>query len=91
MAPSYLFVCLFGMGTVFVGLTCIILLVYLMGAIFQKIGQKPAAAPAAAPAVTAAPAEIPNRQAMIAAVSAVLAEENGTDVKGIRILSFKKI
>ena len=34
---------------------------------------------------------IPNRQELIAAVSVALAEELGTDVSGIRILSFKKI
>ena len=35
--------------------------------------------------------EIANRQEFIAAVSAALAEEMGTDVSAIRILSFKKI
>ena len=37
----------------------------------------------------AAPAA--NRQEIIAAVAAVLAEELGTEVSGLRILSFKKI
>ena len=87
MEYSNLFICLFGMGTVFFGLICIIVLCYIMGAIFQNVGKK-----AAAPAAEAAPvAEVPNRQAVIAAVSAVLAEEMGTDVKGLRILSFKKL
>ena len=53
---------------------------------------KKAAAPAA-PAVPAAPAAdvIPNRQALIAAISAAIAEDMGTDLAGIRILSVKKI
>ena len=82
------FVCIFGMGVVFVGLICIIFLSYLMGVICQKLVKKPAGATAAS---VAAPAVEPNRQAVIAAVSAVLAEEMDTDVKGLRILSFKKL
>ena len=35
--------------------------------------------------------EIPNRQEMIAAVSAAIAEELGKDVSAIRILSVKKL
>ena len=41
------------------------------------------------PAAAAAPDAIPNRQELIAAISAALAEELGTDVSAIRILSFK--
>ena len=46
-----------------------------------------------APVPTPAPAagDVPNRQELIAAVSAALAEELGTDVSGIRILSFRKV
>ena len=45
----------------------------------------------AAPAVAAPVQTIENRQQIIAAVSAAVAEELGTDVSAIRILSFKKI
>ena len=57
------------------------------------MGETPAAVPAAqAPAAPAARADaIPNRQAMIAAISAVIAEVEGTDLAGIRILSVKKL
>ena len=34
---------------------------------------------------------IENRQEIIAAVSAAVAEDMGTDISGIRILSFKKL
>ena len=34
---------------------------------------------------------IPNRQAMIAAISAAIAEEEGADLNAIRILSVKKL
>ena len=86
------FVCLFGMGTVFVGPICIIILTSIMGKIVGATASKTeAAAPAAAAPVAQASNEIPNRQALIAAISCVLAEEMGTDVTGIRIHSLKKL
>ncbi len=86
------FVVAMGIGTVFFGLICIIVLSSLMSVICTKLGKKTPAAPAA-PAVPAAPAAdvIPNRQALIAAISAAIAEDMGTDLAGIRILSVKKI
>ena len=91
MDYSNLFVCLMGMGTVFFGLICLIGLTALMGRIVghsQKTAA-PVAAPAAAPAVPVA-AE-PNRQELVAAISAAIAEELGTDITGIRIHSLKKL
>lgn len=88
MDYSNLFVCLMGMGTVFFGLICLIVLTSLMGRICGK--NKPEAAPAA-PAVAAAPAAEPDRQQLVAAISAAIAEELGTDISGIRILSLKKL
>ena len=84
---SNLFVCLMGMGVTFIGLICLILLTILMGKIVNAKKEEAPAVPAPAPAAEV----IPNRQEMIAAVSAVLAEELGTDVAAIRILSFKKV
>ena len=86
------FVVLMGIGTVFFGLICIIVLCMAMSAVCRSMGGPEAApAPAPAPAATAAGAAIPNRQAMIAAISAAIAEEEGTDLSGIRILSVKKL
>ncbi len=89
--PEYgsLFVCLMGMGTVFFGLICLIALTTIMGKI---VGGRavPAAMPAPAAAPVSAAAE-PNRQELVAAVSAAIAEELGTDITGIRILSMKKL
>ena len=82
------FVCVMGIGTVFVGLICIILLTNAMSAFCSCGSQTAAPAAVAAPAVKAAPAE---DASLIAAVSAVIAEEMGTSVNGIRILSMKKI
>ncbi|MBE6940516.1 MAG: hypothetical protein E7457_06855 [Ruminococcaceae bacterium] len=94
--PSNLFVVLMGLGTVFFGLVCIIILCSVMSKVCALIGQKTTDAPAAAPAeVHAAPAvqtaPVQNRQAMIAAISAAIAEELGTDVSAIRIRSLKHI
>ena len=93
MEPSIPFVILMGIGVVFFGLICIILLCMAMSAICRSMGdQTPAPAPAAA-AAPAAPAQqaIPNRQAMVAAIAVAVAEEMGTDPAGIRILSIKKL
>ena len=83
------FVVAMGIGTVFVGLICIIVLCYIMSALCRKPDAPVMAAAAAAPA--AGESVIPNRQAMIAAISAAIAEDMGTDMSGIRILSVKKI
>ena len=85
MDYSILFVCLMGIGTVFVGLVCLIVLTMLMGRAL-KGSPKPAPAPVAAPA-----APETNREELVAAISAALAEELGTDITGIRILSMKKV
>ena len=86
MDYSSIFVCLMGMGTVFFGLICLIGLTTLMGRICGR-SQKAAAPASAAPAAAAEP----NRQELVAAISAALAVELGTDVTGIRILSMKKL
>ena len=87
MEYSNLFVCLMGMGTVFFGLICLIVLTTVMGKI---VGGRPA--PAAPAPVAAAPAaQEGNRQEIAAAVSAAIAEELGTSITGIRIVSMKKL
>ena len=86
--PEYsnLFVVLMGLGTVFAGLLCIILLVTLMSWVCARTSapQMPAA-PAAMPAPGAV------TPAMMAAVAAAIAEDMGTDVSAIRIVSMKKV
>lgn len=82
---------------------CLILLIVLVRAVCQiaENTKKPeqyepqtatqyvSAAPAVAPA--SAPAPIANRKKILAAVCAVIAEENGCDVNAIRVKSFRKI
>ena len=94
--PELWLVCLLGVGVVFLGLICIIAIVSLMNALTAKASKAPVAgqntkpAPVAAPTPAAA-APIENRGEIVAAVCAAVAEELGTDVSAIRIVSFKKI
>ena len=55
----------------------------------KAVETKAAPVPAAAPA--ARTDEIPNRPEFVAAVSAAIAEELGTDINKIQIVSIKKI
>lgn len=92
MELSNVFVCLMGVGTVFFGLVCIILLCTLMSNICARF-TKPDTVPitSISPTFNQAHTTIINRQEFIAAVSAVIAEELGTDVSAIRILSVKEL
>ena len=77
---SNLFVCLMGMGTVFFGLICIVFLTEGLSRLCRVKQGTPSA-----------PAEGSNRQEMIAAISAAVAEELGAGPAGIRIVSLKKL
>ena len=89
--PGLAFVCFFGVAVVFCGLVILIGLVYLMNYLCDKfIKTKPQPKQAAAPAPVAT-AEIPNREEIVAAVIAAIAEEENTDISAIRVLSFKKV
>ena len=87
------FVCVMGMSIVFIGLICLIVLIQILGKVSQLIVKEtaPAATPAASAPVAPAANEIPNRGELVAAVSAALAEELGTDVRAIRIVSIKRV
>ena len=74
MDYSNLFVVLMGLGTVFAGLLCIILLVTLMSWVCNR---------------TAAPSAV--MPSMMAAIAASIAEDMGTDISAIRIVSIKKV
>ena len=103
--PNMLFVAAMGISTVLLGLTCIIFLCSLMSAVCRRLSgkenetttQAPAASavPQSAPAAAAVPApagsEIPNRSELIAAVTAAIAEELGTDISALRVRSFRRV
>ena len=88
------FVVAMGLGTVFVGLICIIFICKIMSFFCIKFAKtdKPAATIAkSGNPVSSAPEEIANKQEFVAAVSAVIAEQLGCGVEGIRIKSIKRI
>ncbi len=88
---SNAFVVALGIGVVFVGLVCLILICMVMGKICNSLFNQKKAAPAPAAPAAPAPAAIPNRQEFVAAVAAAIAEDMGTDVSRIRIHSIKKL
>ena len=94
--PWYL-VCLIGVAVVFVGLAIIIGLVELMTLICNKLldggkkGAKKQEAPKVSVAQPTTPVAVENRGEIIAAVCAAVAEEEGTDISAIRVISFKKL
>ena len=86
-------VILLGLGIVFLGLICLIVIIYVVGAIMKRADKKKAAAEPAAAAAVAAPAQtvIPNKSEFVAAVSVAVAEDCGTDVSRIRIHKIEKV
>ncbi|MBQ7670500.1 MAG: OadG family protein [Clostridia bacterium] len=76
-----------GMGTVFVGLICLVGICKLIGLVVSKLPQ----GKGKKETKEEPPVEIPNRQEFIAAVSAAIAEELGEDVRAIRITSVRRI
>lgn len=92
--PSLPLVVGLGLGMVFFGLICIIALCYILGAIIRAFESRRPAPTAAQPTEQAAPAQtesIAKNGALIAAISAAIAEDMGTDVSAIRIKSIKKL
>ena len=81
-----------GMGTVFVGLICLILICYIMGAICRIFAKPENKAAAPAPkAVATQNQPIANKQEILAAACAVIAEELGTEANNIKVTSFKRV
>ena len=92
MEYSSLFVSLMGMGTVFFGLACLIVLVTLMGRMFSHSQKQPDSVSirTAVPSAPASKVE-PINQELAVVIAAAIAEHMGTDAAGLRILSIKKI
>lgn len=101
MIPSHLFVCLMGLGTVFIGLLCIIFLCQLMSFLCTKLNMTTTHKqivsnhePITSTETTASSSTtltIPNHKQFIAALSAAIAEDLGTDVSAIRITQIRKL
>ena len=91
-ATSTLITFFLGLGIVFIGLVALILIIKIMGAVMRGVGKKKPAENEAAPAPTAQQTEPEGDLSEIkAAVSAAIATMLGDSVKGIRIISFKKV
>ena len=85
-------VVILGAGIVFFGLVCIVLICSIMSLFLKKDAKdekKVEVAQVSAPQQVSEP--IANKQELIAVVSAVIAEEMGTDVEAIRIKSIKRV
>lgn len=81
-----------GIGTVFVGLLCLILIISLMSLIIRLARGKQQPQGAAVPAAgTETPMPAADRQRMIAAIACAIATVMGKDVAGVRIVSCKKV
>jgi len=89
---SPLFVTLMGIGTVFFGLICIIVLTTVMGSVLKSKSKPAAPAPAAAPNAPAAPAvNTAKEQEILAAVIAAVTEDLGPSASRMQITSINKI
>lgn len=86
----------FGLGLVFVGLICIILICSILGALCKNLIKDNSANTGASTQnvgaqASAANNEMKDKGEFVAAVSAAIAEDLGTDVTGIRVLSINKL
>ncbi|MBE6574541.1 MAG: hypothetical protein E7652_09165 [Ruminococcaceae bacterium] len=78
-----------GIGTVFVGLICIVVLISVMNAVFSLV--KPKAEPKTSNAAPVSSSDERLDSETVAAVSAAIAETMGKEVSAIRITSIKKV
>ena len=91
---SPLFVTLMGIGTVFFGLVCIIVLTTIMGSVLKSNAKPAAPAPAAAPKAAAPATSAVNtakEQEILAAVIAAVTEDLGPSASRMQITSINKI
>lgn len=83
MEPSNLLVVCLGMGTVFVGLVCLIAICMVTSLIVRMFEK--------GKSDMLKEQEISNKQEIVAAVCTVIAEEIGTEAKNIKVISFKRV
>ena len=88
---SPLFVTLMGIGTVFFGLICIIVLTTIMGSVLKSNAKPAAPAPAAAPKPAAPAVNTAKEQEILAAVIAAVTEDLGPSASRMQITSINKI
>ena len=93
--PAVWFVCVLGISVVFFGLLFLVGIIAVMNRICDglknKSRNKNTENTISAVNTTADSTNIENRQEILAAVCAAVAEENNTDISAIRVISFKKV
>lgn len=85
---SNAFVCIMGIGTVFVGLVCLVFICYILSAVCKMLPNSAPVSKASTPAKSGG--NIANKSEIIAASCAAIAEELGEDANNIKVVSFKK-
>lgn len=80
-----------GIGTVFIGLICIVFICMILSAIVTRVSKPQADASAAKPSAAEVALPSAEKQAVIAGACACIAEELGTDASNIKVVSFKRI
>ena len=90
MEYSIPFVCLFGIGTVFLSLITIIILSMIMSKVVGSTVKQPAAPKAAAPAAPAAPAVPQEDPQLMAAIAAAIADDLHINLENVQITSIKQ-
>ncbi len=92
---SNTFVCIMGMGTVFIGLILIVLICKLLSLVtsgFAKLGANSTPTPEPSPKAAALPMpEGAEKAKILAGICACIAEEIGTDAENIKVVSFKRV
>ena len=88
---SNAFVCIMGMGTVFTGLICIVVICMLMSLVIKAFSKETAAAPVKAPVAKAVALDPKTKAEIIAGACACIAEELGEDASNIKVVSFRQI
>jgi len=86
------FVCIMGMGIVFIGLICIVFICMFISFCVTRMEKGENSSDSGA-GTAAAETELPaeEKRKVVAGVCAAIAEELGTDVTNIRVLSFKRV
>lgn len=80
-----------GLGTVFIGLICLVLICYITGAVAKLLAKEDKPVEKELIPKLKEDSKIANKGEFVAAIAAAIAEDLGTDVKGIRIKSIKRI
>ena len=90
---SNAFVCIMGIGTVFIGLIAIVFICMIMSAVVKAFTkpEKDCVAPAPAPKAVPSAIDPAEKSMLVAAACACIAEEIGTDASNIKVLSFKRV